>query len=325
MYTDEVLTQEPTQTPIAVKPKIDLFASDLRPMEYWSAKAEEKLNAWRQGKAEGRSTGFTTLDEYFRLVDSELVTIAARPSMGKTLLAMQIAENMAGEIQRTGENGCVAFFSAEMSGWSLVHRMAGALANVNVHALRKGRGKPEEFTRMQTALSKIWALPIWIDDGSAPTTANMLDRLGRLNDDVPVKAMFFDFVELGGDRAATEELRISQIIISLKDIAKALQIPVVALSQVNRTVESRENKMPSLADLRYSGQIEQVSDVVAFISRPQYYHERGMKVAAPASDLQGIAYISIAKNRQGPVANVRMHFDGQRGRFGDLTRTELTQ
>lgn len=309
-------------------PEINLFDTDLRPMQYWVTKAEDKLAQWEAGHAEGMSTGFADIDENFNLVDGELITIAARPSMGKTIFGVQVAENVAKQIQASGKNECVAFFSAEMTGESIATRMAGAMANVSVHKLRKGKGVGDEYQRMRDAMRTIKTLPFWMDDGSAPTTASMFEKLGRLTDTIDVRLMLFDFLELGGDRGAdTEELRVSQIIIALKDIAKTLRIPVIALSQVNRDVENRANKMPTLADLRRSGQIEQVSDVVAFIMRPQYYVDRGMNVeVANAQDTHGIAYISIAKNRHGPVENVRMAFDGERGKFADLAvaRTELS-
>ena len=126
-----------------------------------------------------------------------------------------------------------------------------------------------------------------------------------------------------GDRAQSEDLRVGQIAIGLKDIAKRLKIPVVALSQLNRSVEDRANKMPGLADLRYSGQIEQVADVVAFIMRPEYYAERGMKIEVEnRDDLKGVAYLSIAKNRHGPVANVKLAFVKQLSKFAELAQVQ---
>lgn len=312
-----------TQTTQDEAPTIDLFKTDLRPMQYWAIRAEDKVKLWAQGKAEGVSTGFKDLDQYFRLVDGELLTIAARPSQGKTVLGMQLAENVAKQLQRTNDPGCVAVFSAEMTGWSLVHRMASALSGVNAHKLRMGQGTPEESEKLLAAIERIKSLPIWIDDGSAPTTALMMSRLAVLNETNPIRLMMFDFMELGGDRASSEEQRISQIVISLKDIAKALSIPVIALSQLNRGVETRANKMPTLADLRYSGQIEQVSDIVAFIMRPEYYVERGMAVDVPIEDQEGVAYIGIAKNRQGPVTNVKLAFEKQYARFANLQQTKV--
>lgn len=297
-----------------------LFEKDLQPLPYWAMLAEDKIRQWATGKPEGFSTGFCSLDQYFRLVDGEMTVIAARPSQGKTQLGMQIVEDVAKELQRRGDPGSVAVFSAEMTGWSLVVRMAGALCGVNTHRLRMAGGTAEDVGKMQDAINTLKSLPIWIDDGSAPTTKTMLSRLIDLNDTNPVRLMLFDFMELGGDRAQSEELRVSQIAIGLKDIAKRLKIPVVALSQLNRAVEDRANKMPGLADLRYSGQIEQVADVVAFIMRPEYYVERGMNIDAPAEDRKGVAYLSIAKNRHGPVANVKLAFVKHLARFAELAK-----
>lgn len=301
-------------------PSVELFQNDLRPMPYWAMLAEDKLAKWAAGEAEGHSTGFATLDKFFRLVEGEMTVIAARPSQGKTILGVQLAENVA----RNLDHGCVAIFSAEMTGWSLVVRMAGALSGVNTHKLRMGQGQPDDMRKLKAALQELKTLPIWIDDGSAPTTKTMLEQVEDLNKTNPVRMMLFDFMELGGDRAQTEELRVGAIAIGLKDIAKRLKIPVVALSQLNRGVEDRANKMPGLSDLRYSGQVEQVADVVAFIMRPEYYAERGMSIQVEdKSDLKGVAYISIAKNRHGPVANVKLAFVKQLSKFAELERIDL--
>lgn len=308
---------------------IDLLDSDLRPMPVFVLEAEDKLALWEQGKAEGRSTGFRTLDINFRLVDGELVVIAARPSQGKTALGMQWVKHLAQQLQSERDPGVVAVFSAEMSGWSLVARMAGAMAGVNTHKLRMGGGTPQErkadAAKLRSALVDLRKLPIWIDDGNGPTTALMLDRLARLNQTVPVRAMLFDYMELGGDKApaGSEELRMSGITKALKGIAKTLQIPVIGLCQLSREIESRANKMPVMSDLRYSGSIEAVSDVIVGLMRPEYYVERGIAITVPSEDRSGVAYVSIMKNRNGPVGNVRMAFVKQRQEFGDLARSEV--
>lgn len=298
-----------TAAVISPAPTIDLFATDLRPMQYWVGQATAKIERWATGIPEGYSTGFATFDNYFRLVDSEMLVVAARPSMGKTLLGMQMVENMAKQLKADKDPGVVAVFSAEMTGWSLVIRMASALCGVNAHKLRMGHGTPEEANKLSSAARSLQQLPIWIDDGSAPLTKLMYERVARLNETIPVRAMLFDFLELGGDRAKTEELRISQIAVALKDIAKALHIPVIALSQLNRGVEDRANKMPALSDLRYSGQVEQVADQVLLLMRPEYYVERGMGVGdIPIEDQQGVAYASLAKNRHGPPAMLKLKY-----------------
>lgn len=302
---------------------LDIFASDLRPMQYWHVRAQEKVDRWKQGIPEGISTGFKTLDNFTRLVATELTLIAARPSQGKTALAMQIAENVAKQLQADNDPGCVAVFSAEMAGWSLYHRMAGAIANVNTHKLRSGKGTPEEFGRLEDAMQRLRTVPIWIDDNTGPTTGQMLEQLSRLNETIPVRMMMFDFIELGGDRAQKEDLRIGAITRNLKGIAKTLQIPVVGLSQLNRDVEDRANKMPQLSDLRYSGMLEQLADVVMFLMRPEYYVERQQHIDVPQEDKAGVAYVQYAKNRQGPVALAKLSFIKDRVMFGDLVRDPL--
>jgi replicative DNA helicase len=304
--------------------KLDIFQSDLRPMQYWHVRAQEKVDLWKQGKAEGHSTGFKTLDAWARLVAGELTLLAARPSQGKTALAMQICENLARQLQHDNDPGCVAVFSAEMSGWSLYHRMAGAMSGVNIHKLRSGKGTPPEFAAFEEAMGRLRTVPIWIDDNTGPTTAQMLDQLARLNEDLPVRMMMFDFVELGGDRAQKEDLRISAIAHNLKGIAKTLEIPVLALSQLNRDVENRANKMPALSDLRYSGMLEQLADNVMFIMRPEYYVERAQNVDVPQEDKTGVAYVQYAKNRNGPVGLAKLGFIKDRVMFGELQRVPLT-
>lgn len=304
---------------------IDIFASDLRPMQFWHIRALDKLELWKQGKPEGFSTGFQTIDRYVRLVAGEFSLIAARPSQGKTALGMQMVETVARQIQRDHVDGCVAVFSAEMSGWSLYHRMAAATAGVNLHDMRQGRGKPEDFRRLEDSMRSLRDLPIWIDDNSGPTTDQMLEQLSKLNETVPIRMMLFDFVELGGDRAQKEDLRISRISQNLKGIAKTLSIPVVGLSQLSRSVEERANKMPNLSDLRYSGMLEQIADSVLFIMRPEYYLERGQQMTVPEGDKKGIAYVQIAKNRNGPVGLARMAYVADRIKFADLERKELNQ
>lgn len=304
---------------------MNIFEGDLLPMHVWAKRAEDRFAQWATGKVDGVSTGFKTLDPYLRMVNSEYTLIAARPSMGKTSLGMQLAENIAKNLQATGDTGCAAIFSAEMSGTELTIRMIAAAAGINAHALRNGYGKPDEFIAARDAAQRIGKLPIWIDDSTGPTTATMLQRLDELNKTTPVRMMLFDFVELGGDKAANEEQRISHIHTHLKGIAKTLNIPVIGLSQLNREVDKRADKMPQLADLRYSGMGEQIADKVVFIMRPEYYIERQQALEVPEADRKGVAYVLTAKNRNGPVGMVRMAYVKERSMFGDLQieRVEL--
>ena len=303
---------------------IDIFKSDLRPMQYWDVQAEDKLAMWEAGIVEGFSTGFKALDTYMRLIDTEFTLIAARPSMGKTSLAMQIAENVARKITVDGTGETVAVFSAEMSGTELYIRMTSALAGVNSHKLRNGHGTPDEFAKFRESKNKLRTLPIWIDDGSRPTTDSMLHQIEKLNETNPVKAMIFDFLELGGDKAGKEDIRISTIAQNLKAIAKTLSIPVIALSQLNRDPDKRPSKMPELADLRYSGMLEQIADKVVFLMRPEYYLERQMTVTdIPVEDEKGVAYALVAKNRNGPVGLAKLAFVKERAAFGNLHRERI--
>lgn len=304
---------------------MNIFEADLLPMQVWAKRAENKLNQWASGKAEGVSTGFASLDPFMRLVNAEYTLIAARPSMGKTSLGMQLAENVAAHLVRTGDRGCVAVFSAEMSGTELAIRMASALSGANAHSLRNGYGRNEDFQKFREALHDLSGLPIWIDDSTGPTTDTMLARLDELTGTTPVRMMLFDFIELGGDKAQNEEQRISSIHRHLKGIAKTLDIPVVGLSQLSREVERRADKMPQLADLRYSGMGEQVADKVVFVMRPEYYIERQIPLEVPEADRRGVAYVQIAKNRTGPVSMVKMAFLKDRTQFADLQRVELNK
>jgi replicative DNA helicase len=153
----------------------------------------------------------------------------------------------------------------------------------------------------------------------------MLESLSLVNEDTPVRLMMFDFVELGGDDAKTEEQRISSIYQHLKGIAKTLDIPVLALSQLNRDVEKRADRLPSISDLRGSGMGEQIADRIALIMRPEYYFERGEELKVPEADKKGIAYVQIAKNRNGPVGMLRMGFKKERSMFHDLLAPALGQ
>lgn len=301
---------------------MNIFESALLPMQVWATRAEDKLNQWAAGKIEGISTGFKTLDPYLRLINSEYTLVAARPSMGKTSFGMQMCENVAKHLLATGDPGCVAVFSAEMSGVELLVRMASALSSVNAHALRNGYGKYDEIQRFRDAMHQLKALPIWIDDSSGPSTATMLQRLEEQNQASPIRMMLFDFVELGGDTAPSEELRVSSVHKHLKGIAKTLDIPVIGISQLSREVERRADKMPQLADLRYSGMAEQVADKVVFIMRPEYYIERQTPLDVPEQDRRGVAYVLTAKNRNGPVGLTKMAFSKERAAFGDLRREE---
>lgn len=303
---------------------LEIFETGPNPMQYWHMKASEQVAKWKSGEATGFSTGFPDVDTFGYFEPGDLIVIAARPSQGKTQLGLQICEEIAGQIETPG---VVVIFSAEMPGESLLIRLASAKSGINSHKLRMGKGSAGEYKELEGALTALRTLPFWIDDSSGPTTDYMLTQIQRLTEDVPVRAMMFDFVELGGDRVkgGNEEQRISTIAHNLKGIAKTLRIPVIALSQLSRDVEKRASKRPVLSDLRYSGMLEQLADKIYFIMRPEYYVERGMGVDVPAGDEAGVAYIDVAKNRNGPVGTVRLAYIKERVQFATLERVPIME
>lgn len=311
------MTTAPTKQP---KQKLEeLFERNLAPIRYHAVKLQDKAALWAQGKREGTGLGFNTLDDKVRLVNGQLTTVAARPGMGKTSFALQVAANVGRTFAEEGKGKVTAIFSAEMTGWSLAARMAAARAGVPLHTLQMGKATPDEYERFSKSVTDLYEMPIWIDDSTAPTTESMFRKLDEMA--VPVGCMIFDFLELGGDRTeGNEERRISKITIALRDIAKSLDIPVIALSQLSRKVEDRNNKMPTLADLRYSGQIEQSSDVVLFLMTPEYYVIRGDTIDCKPEDREGVTLINMAKNRNGPVGIARLAWRKEAMEFADLHR-----
>lgn len=303
----------------------------LRPISAIVGDVLTDISAWRNGATtDGTPTGFAELDRIVRLNPGELILCAARPSMGKSALAMAVAENVA----RDADGGCVLVFSAEMTAKSLVHRMVSARASVNGHRLRTNTADADEFDAAVDAVEDIGALPIYIDESSSITTEQMYYRAAMMHARTPVRLVVFDFVELGADatgkRSDGEEQRISQIARGLKALAKNLNVPVLALSQLNRDCEKRQDKLPMLADLRYSGMLEQIADVVMFIMRPEYYVSRQMScymddsvsklawVDGKHPHAQGVAYVIVAKHRNGPTGRVNLAYVSKYTKFANL-------
>jgi len=254
----------------------------------------------------GVSTGFNDLDEMTSgLQPADLVVIAGRPSMGKTSFAMNIAENVAIKSQLP-----VAVFSMEMPGESLTMRMMSSLGRIDQHRVRTGRLQDEEWPRLTSAVSLLAEAPIYIDDMAALTPTEVRARARRLAREAGgLGLIVIDYLQLmqapsEGETRATE---ISIISRSLKALAKELNVPVIALSQLNRNLEQRPNKRPVMSDLRESGSIEQDADLVVFIYRDEVYNED--------SPDKGIAEIIIGKQRNGPIGTVRLTFLGQYTKF----------
>ncbi len=254
----------------------------------------------------GVSTGFNDLDDMTSgLQPADLVVIAGRPSMGKTSFAMNIAENVAIKSKLP-----VAVFSMEMPGESLTMRMISSLGRIDQHRVRTGRLEDQEWPRLTSAVSLLSEAPIFIDDMAALTPTEVRARARRLVREAGgLGLIVIDYLQLmqapsEGETRATE---ISIISRSLKALAKELNVPVIALSQLNRNLEQRPNKRPVMSDLRESGSIEQDADIVIFIYRDEVYNEE--------SPDKGIAEIIIGKQRNGPIGTVRLTFLGQYTKF----------
>jgi replicative DNA helicase len=266
-----------------------------------------------KGGLRGIPTGLRDLDKLIAgLQRSDLFVLAARPSMGKTALMLNIALNIATKAKQ----GAVLLFSLEMAKEQLVDRLLAAEAGVDAWKLRTGEGlTDEDFERISAAMGELAEAPIFIDDTSGITVSDLRTKARRMHHQHPLAAIMVDYLQLmsGGSRFATTANRvqeISEISRSLKILARELNVPVVALSQLSRSVESRSPQIPQLADLRESGSIEQDADVVAFIYREEYYN--------PNSNRANITDVLIKKHRNGPVGNIELYFDRNQQRLRDL-------
>jgi replicative DNA helicase len=256
----------------------------------------------------GISSGFADMDKMTAgLQRGELIIVAGRPSMGKTTLAMNIAENAA-----IGGQVPTAIFSMEMSAEQLSFRMIGSIGRVNQSRLRTGKLSDEDWSRIDSAVSMMSNAPIFIDDSGALTPTEVRARARRLKREHGLGLIVVDYLQLM-QVSGTKENRateISEISRSLKALSKELDVPVVALSQLNRSVEQRTDKKPVMSDLRESGAIEQDADLIVFIYREEVYE--------PNTPRKGIADIIIAKQRNGPVGEFRLTFLGEFTKFENL-------
>ena len=244
--------------PRLVQPPQRRMVGGLRDISEFGSDLLSDLDQWEAGTAEeGLSTGFEAMDAFFRLEKERLHVLAARPSMGKTSAAMQIGENVATHLAATDVPGLVAVFSAEMSGKSLALRMAAGGAGVNTQRLKRREATKDEYAKVRREVRRINDLGIKIDDSPSPSPEAMYYKLAMINAQIPVALVIFDFIELGNpddkDKRTVnnEELRVSSIAKGLKELAKTIKAPVLALSQLSRKVEERRDKLPMLADLRY--------------------------------------------------------------------------
>lgn len=262
----------------------------------------------------GTSTGFVKLDDMlggFR--KSDLVIIAARPSMGKTALALSIARNIAMD-----SNVGIAFFSIEMAAEQLSMRLLSAEARINAHKLITGNISQNDLPALAQKMDKLAKAPIFIDDSASLTVMELRAKCRRLKAEQNIGVVMVDYLQLMSAPTAKNESRereISSISRALKQIAKELNIPVIALSQLNRGVEARADKRPMLSDLRESGSIEQDADVVMFVHRPEHYEIMNYDDGTPTA---GTAELIIGKQRNGPVGAVRVAYLKEYARFENL-------
>ena len=295
----------------------------------------------RDGGLAGLSTGLIDLDKILGgLHPSDLVILAARPSMGKSSLAMNIAFHAARHYawepqvdgsKKTVNGGVVAFFSLEMSAEQLAMRLLAEVSGVPSDRVRKGEIDASEFGQVRDAALEIQEAPLFIDDTGGIPMAQLAARARRLKRTTGLDLLVVDYLQLitTGGRSDNRVQEVSEITQSLKALAKELSVPVIALSQLSRQVENREDKKPQLADLRESGSIEQDADVVMFIYREAYYKSRTepregtpehLAWQEDMDKIRHIAELIIGKQRHGPIGTVKLHFDENITKFGNLAR-----
>ncbi|HEX5319590.1 MAG TPA: replicative DNA helicase [Stellaceae bacterium] len=291
----------------------------------------------REGKTVGVASGFIDLDKKLGgLHPSDLIILAGRPSMGKTALATNIAFNAA----KSAERSIVAFFSLEMSAEQLATRILSEESGTSSDRIRRGEVRREDFEKFVLASQRLAEVPLYIDDTPAISVAALRTRARRLKRQQGLAMIVIDYLQLmrpsaGGKTVDSRVQEISEITRGLKAIAKELEVPVLALSQLSRQVEAREDKRPMLSDLRESGSIEQDADVVMFIFREEYYLSRSEPLQRPDEDSTkfndrhdrwrqrseeafGLADVIIAKQRHGPIGTIKLHFEPETTKFDNF-------
>jgi replicative DNA helicase len=294
----------------------------------------------REGGLAGIATELVDMDQKLGgLHKSDLLILAGRPSMGKTSLATNIAFNVAKAYKRgtrpdgtegAVDGGVVGFFSLEMSAEQLAGRILAEASEISSHKIRQGDMDEGEFRRFVDAAKALEACPLYIDDTAAIPIAQLAARARRLKRTHGLDLLIVDYLQLVRGTSDNRVQEIGEISMGLKAIAKELDIPVLALSQLSRQVESREDKRPQLSDLRESGSIEQDADVVMFVFREEYYAEREkpgderLDEMAEWQDrmsrLHGKAEVIIGKQRHGPIGTIELSFEAEFTRFGNLVK-----
>ncbi|MGE0005232.1 MAG: replicative DNA helicase [Parvibaculaceae bacterium] len=299
----------------------------------------------RDGGLSGISCGLRDLDEKMGgLQASDLVILAARPAMGKTSLATNVAYHVARNYKadhqpdgsvRVLDGGVVGFFSLEMSQEQLATRIIAEQSGISSERIRRGKITEEEFHRIVDVSRELQSLPLYIDATGGLTIAQVAARARRLKRQRGLGLLIVDYLQLlaGSQKRASEGRvqEVTEITVGLKALAKELKVPIIALSQLSRQVENRDDKRPQLADLRESGSIEQDADVVLFIYREEYYLARSQPRPNTPEHLEwqekndrvtGIAEVIIGKQRHGPTGTVELQFDAQLTKFQDLVKSD---
>jgi replicative DNA helicase len=297
----------------------------------------------RDGTLSGMATGLTDLDRLMGgLQKSDLIILAARPAMGKSSLAtnvaFHVARNFKGEVlpdghQRTVDGGRVALFSLEMSAEQLATRILAEQTEISSSDIRRGNIHETQFARLVDVSNMLSTIPLFIDDTGGLSVSQLAARARRLKRQKGLDLIIIDYVQLlsGSSRKASENRvqELTEITTTLKALAKELEVPIIALSQLSRAVEARDDKHPQLADLRESGSIEQDADVVLFIYREEYYLKNKepkegtpehLKWMEEMELVHGRAEVIIGKQRHGPTGTVQLSFEAQFTRFGNLAR-----
>jgi replicative DNA helicase len=283
----------------------------------------------------GVPTGLTDLDEKLGgLHKSDLVILAGRPGMGKTALATNIAYHAAQNLMSRQEKSSIAFFSLEMSSEQLSTRILSEQARIKSDDIRRGKVTENEINRYIETSRNIYNLPLYIDETPAITIATLSNRARRIKRLFGVSLIVVDYIQLmrapnSNNRGDNRVQEVSEITQGLKALAKELKVPVLALSQLSRAVESRDDKKPQLSDLRESGSIEQDADVVMFVYREAYYLENKQpklgsiehaEWQSKMNDVNGLADIILGKQRHGPTGMVKVEFEGIYTKFKDLSK-----
>ncbi|MCH5225200.1 MAG: replicative DNA helicase [Muribaculaceae bacterium] len=260
----------------------------------------------------GLETGYRDLDKMTSgWQNSDLIIIAARPAMGKTAFVLSMAKNMAVDY-----NTPIAIFTLEMSNVQLIKRLISNVCNLEGEKIKSGRLSHEEEERLNSKIRNIYGAPLYLDETPGLSISELRTKARRLVREKGVKLIMIDYLQLmnaTGMKLGSREQEVSTISRSLKALAKELDIPIIALSQLNRSTESREDKRPVLSDLRESGAIEQDADIVCFIHRPEYYTRTAQD--GEGNNIKGLAYLIVAKHRSGGVGDVKLHFISKFAKF----------